>query len=531
MTRRFQLGDMVCPVTEGKAQPNQARPTSPKGIQITRHNRMKMWLTIRINGVLPKGNVGSPLNPTTMVLFQIQTSLPAHFKFEIPCEVCCDDEFETILTPCPNQASAGPDSRHKTAEADIPRSAPNPRRLSSPRYSVAYDMRHDYQRRRLLLPLDPPNVLHDCDVVSHHTHTLDTTPTHTIALTRATTRTRTQSHPAARSPRPPYTANHDAHPQPHAQRLRWPSLLAGAALVSFSRTTSIFALVPPSPLDARALGRMPPRHLPPPVSAAPAVGVPHRPCRLLRLATHRDPSISVTIDAHRPATPLAPPVRQRAAPPPCAAPAALVSSEIPPSPLDAYQQHHLPHLRQPFPSPAPPSSPLRARRASLAQHRPHRSTTALECIPSTTHKRHLRRPCPIARAAHIASKRAASILGVTPPRRSKLPQTGRAGVPAAARPRLPIARAAVVASARTTTSVLSPTSTTPAAAPPLHTSEPSEKPISPGAAAAPAIAAADAVVPQRDGESMHARSKTPCRPGASNRRPRCPRDSRIRHAL
>ncbi|KAJ6603804.1 hypothetical protein B0H10DRAFT_2229666 [Mycena sp. CBHHK59/15] len=74
-----------------------------------------------------------------------------------------------------------------------------------------------------------------------------------------------------KSPHPRSTATHDAHHPPHARRLRRPSIIAGTALIGFERATSIFAPLPPPPLDAR-LDASPTRRLPPPTSATIAAG-------------------------------------------------------------------------------------------------------------------------------------------------------------------------------------------------------------------------------------------------------------------
>ncbi|KAJ7869225.1 hypothetical protein B0H14DRAFT_3861332 [Mycena olivaceomarginata] len=152
-------------------------------------------------------------------------------------------------------------------------------------------------------------------------HTLQTTRTHTVALASTATCTRcmrhsrsspptsppyplrpprqfpVQSFPAARSPRPPCTANHDVHHQPHSQRLHRPLFVGGAVLIGCSRTPSIFAPVPPSPFDARAWAH--PNTTPTPTGLRSTLSrcstSPTSPSR--RLATHRNPSISVIIDA------------------------------------------------------------------------------------------------------------------------------------------------------------------------------------------------------------------------------------------
>ncbi|KAJ6487335.1 hypothetical protein DFH09DRAFT_1456802, partial [Mycena vulgaris] len=100
--------------------------------------------------------------------------------------------------------------------------------------------------------------------VPYHTHTLDTTPTHTVAPISTPTRTPSmrrscssppppppspprpprpspaQFRPAARIPSPPCTVNHDAHHRPLAQWLPRPSLVAGAASIISARAQGIF---------------------------------------------------------------------------------------------------------------------------------------------------------------------------------------------------------------------------------------------------------------------------------------------------
>ncbi|KAJ7824277.1 hypothetical protein B0H13DRAFT_2375589 [Mycena leptocephala] len=162
--------------------------------------------------------------------------------------------------------------------------------------------------------LAAPSVLPHHDAASltpYHTHTPRTprahhnplTPTHTRAprhlcpLPAHRARVLRNASPPleARARRVPPT--YDPRPQVHAQCLRWCSLVLGAR--SFIRSpgpASIIAPVPPSLLDL-CTWAIPPRPLPPPVSAAHADSVP-----LAHVAfsasRNCDLSISATIDAH-----------------------------------------------------------------------------------------------------------------------------------------------------------------------------------------------------------------------------------------
>ncbi|KAJ7891803.1 hypothetical protein B0H13DRAFT_2276899 [Mycena leptocephala] len=183
------------------------------------------------------------------------------------------------------------------------RSVPNPRRLSSLCCGVAYDMRCDYQQRRLLAwalyRTRTSRARHSTTTYSPNYATLAFLATHVASVASPfTTSVSSALSPAARRPRPPRTAN----------RIRSPP---SSPVPPLSPPCTLGHLQQEPALIARRarLGASPTRHLPPPASAAHAAGAPLR--RLHRLATNRDrlqlecvapppPRTTIDTDPHAP---------------------------------------------------------------------------------------------------------------------------------------------------------------------------------------------------------------------------------------